>query len=878
MDSQGQPQTGGLRRCGSVLLLTVMVAALTMMAVATPASATSSGAAAWGENQFGQLGDGTNMGEGTTTNRLERVPVSGLSAVTAVAAKDSVSLALVNGTVMAWGDNHEGELGDGKSDIYPPYPGELNPGPENCYPPPVEPPFYISCSRIPRAVLSGVTAISEGKEFSLALMNDHTVTAWGMDWAGDLGNGGDGYSEQPERGLVAGLHTVKAISAGVFHSLALLEDGTVVAWGDNSAGQLGNPVGPSTCGPNPTPCSTTPVPVSGLEHVIAIAADREQSLALLENGTVMAWGGNGLGLLGNGTTNEAVTVPAPVCAPGATPPCSVANGNVLTGVTAIAAGEQFSMALMADGSVTAWGNNSDGELGTAPESSSYVPVQVNGLAGVTAISAANKYGLALSNGEVSAWGTGFLGNGDPLQLPQMVPVPVVGLRGVAGISAGTSHNLVFGALTAPTVTGVSPSTGSGAGGTSVTITGTGLSEATQVSFGSTPASSFTVSSGSITAVAPAGTGTVDVTVTSSGATSATSSADHYTYVAPPAVSTVTPNLGPTAGGTLVTITGAELTFATGVRFGGTPAVSFIVNSATSMSAVAPAGTGTVDVTVTTPGGTSTTGSGDHYRYVPPPTVKKLTPTKGSAAGATTVTIAGTELSGATAVKFGSASATRFTVASATSITAIAPPGTTGSMVDVTVTTTGGKSAITSADHYSYVAPAPPTVTKLSPTKGLAGGGTLVTISGTEFGGATAVSFGSASAVSFTVNSALSLTASSSAGTAKTVDVTVTTPSGISAISSNDHFQLGPPTITSISPHAGSAVGGSTVTISGTGFGLGPEATAFSFGSTVATSVSCTARTTCTVVVPSHVAGTVDVKATVSGMISPSGSGDQYTYN
>jgi alpha-tubulin suppressor-like RCC1 family protein len=847
-----------------------MVAALTMMAVATPASATSSGTFAWGWNHTGQLGTGgtflqfTLVGYTEGTDQPIEIPeikpagdeslvslgpvgVGGLSGVTAISAGDGVSLAVVNGKVMAWGSNGVGTLGTGNTITHP-----VNPGPQVCQ-------GTGFCSTVPVPVVGlpeEVTAVSAQGEQSLALLKKgETVMEWGRPVAGCSAESREPkYVPVPVGGLPK---EVTAISAGADFNLALLKNGTVMEWGTNLYGELGISTGPEDCGGEPY--SSVPVEVPKLPHeVVAISAGGEHSLALLKDGTVMAWGKNDSGQLDNGSvTNEAAKV------------------SGLSGVTAISAGYERSLALskgtMSKGKVMAWPGPSG------------VPVEVSGLSGlneeVTAISTGGTHSLALlSGGKVWAWGSNGLGElGNGTKLDSAEPVEVSGLSGITGIAAGFYDSMAFTA-SVPTVLSVTPSTGPGAGGASVTITGANLSEVTAVKFGLTPATSFTVNSASITAVAPGGTGTVDVTVASSEGTSATSSADHYTYLAPPTVSTVTPNLGPTAGGTLVTITGAELTFATGVRFGATPAVSFIVNSATSMTAIAPAGTGTVDVTVTTPGGTSTTGSVDHYRYVPPPTVKKVTPTKGSAAGATTVTIAGTELSGATAVKFGSASATRFTVVSATSITAIAPPGTTGSMVDVTVTTAGGKSAITSADHYSYVAPAPPTVTKLSPTKGLAGGGTSVTISGTEFGGATAVTFGSASAVSFTVNSALSLTASSSAGTAKTVDVTVTTPSGISAISSNDHFQLGPPTITSISPHAGSAVGGSTVTISGTGFGLGPEATAFSFGSTVATSVNCTAMTTCTVVVPSHVAGTVDVKATVSGMISLSGSGDQYTYN
>jgi IPT/TIG domain-containing protein len=170
---------------------------------------------------------------------------------------------------------------------------------------------------------------------------------------------------------------------------------------------------------------------------------------------------------------------------------------------------------------------------------------------------------------------------------------------------------------APSVTGVSPGTGPTAGGTSVSITGTGFTGATAVSFGSTKAS-FTVSSDTlITATSPAEcAGTVDVTVTNAGGTSTTSSADNFKYVAPtPVVKSISPTSGSTKGGTQVTITGTGFTCATSVSFGTVAASSFTVTSDTQISAVSPAESpGTADVTVTTAGGTSANSSADQFTY------------------------------------------------------------------------------------------------------------------------------------------------------------------------------------------------------------------------------------------------------------------------
>jgi hypothetical protein len=232
----------------------------------------------------------------------------------------------------------------------------------------------------------------------------------------------------------------------------------------------------------------------------------------------------------------------------------------------------------------------------------------------------------------------------------------------------------------------------------------------------------------------------------------------------------------------VTITGANLAGASAVKFGASNATGFIVNSPTSITATSPASAAaTVDVTVTTPGGTSATGEADHYTYSPPPSVSSIAPTAGPTVGGTSVAITGSNLSHVSAVKFGS-SAASFTINSATSITATSPAG--SGTVDVTVTSAGGTSATSAADHYTYVPP--PTVTELTPNTGPSTGGTSVVITGTNFTGTTAVRFGPSSATTFNVNSATSITAVSPTGSG-TVDVTVTTAGGTSATSEADRF-------------------------------------------------------------------------------------------
>jgi uncharacterized membrane protein len=125
-----------------------------------------------------------------------------------------------------------------------------------------------------------------------------------------------------------------------------------------------------------------------------------------------------------------------------------------------------------------------------------------------------------------------------------------------------------------------------------------------------------------------------------------------------------------------------------------------VNSEGSITAVSPAGTGTVDVTVTTPAGTSPTSSADQFHYAPP-TIQRVSPRKGPAAGMTTVTITGANFTGASAVKFGANNATGVKVSSDSSISAVSPAGTARTTVDVTVTTPSGTSAISRKDRFKY---------------------------------------------------------------------------------------------------------------------------------------------------------------------------------
>jgi hypothetical protein len=362
-----------------------------------------------------------------------------------------------------------------------------------------------------------------------------------------------------------------------------------------------------------------------------------------------------------------------------------------------------------------------------------------------------------------------------------------------GGTTATSAADQFTYVVAPAVTAVSPNSGPTAGGTTVTITGTGLVGATDVTFGTTPATGFTINSAtSITATVPSGTGTADIHVTTAGGASATSGGDQFSYVVAPTVTAVSPNNGPTAGGTTVTITGTGLVGATEVTFGTTAATDFTIHGATSITATAPAGTGTVDVHVSTTGGTSAASGGDQFTYTVVPAVTSVSPNAGPTSGGTPVTITGTGLAGATGVTFGTTPAASFRVNDATSIDATAPAGT--GTVDVHVTTLGGTSAANGGDQFTYAAA--PTVTAVSPNAGPTEGGTTVTITGTGLAGAYYVSFGVRPATGFTINSATSITATAPAGDDGTVDIRVNATGGPSEISAADQYTYSSaPTIT-----------------------------------------------------------------------------------
>jgi hypothetical protein len=278
------------------------------------------------------------------------------------------------------------------------------------------------------------------------------------------------------------------------------------------------------------------------------------------------------------------------------------------------------------------------------------------------------------------------------------------VAGAEGVNSAQGAAYVFSTLS-PTVMGITPAQGPAAGGTMVTITGTNLAGATKVLFGAKPAKIESDTDTQIIAVSPAGAaGTVDVTVVTSNGKSTTSAADQFTYLAAPTVTKISAAAGPLSGGTLVTITGSNLAGATAVMFGKVKAFAFRSSPTGQIVAVSPAGTaGTVNVTVTTAGGTSHTSAADKFTYAAAPIIKKIKPVSGPEAGGTRVTITGTNLLNAT-VYFGGVAATNASD-TANTIVVKSPPNSSAGPVDVTVTTPSGASVPSALYQFTYVAPA-----------------------------------------------------------------------------------------------------------------------------------------------------------------------------
>jgi alpha-tubulin suppressor-like RCC1 family protein len=342
----------------------------------------------FGVNSTGQLGDGT------ATQRLLPVQVSGITNGTAVAAGSAFTLVLkADGTVWSFGDNTNGQLGDGTTT-------------QRMLP-------------VQVASLTNVTAIAAGAFHALALKADGSVWAWGYNQFGQVG---DGTTTTPRTTpvQVAGLGPVLAIAAGYAHSAALLGDGTVATWGSNSNGQLGNSTQVNR---------SVPGLADGMTAIHAISAGSNSTFAVRDDATMWSWGFNTSGELGDGTVSTR-TLPVPI--PG------LSAGQALAAACPLGQGGHVLM-IKTDGTVSGWGGNSNGQVGDGTTIDQHSPVPVSGLSSVVAVATGQSHSLAItSDGSVWAWGRNGNGQvGDGTSVDRSLPVKVTEAGFLSKVGAPT---------------------------------------------------------------------------------------------------------------------------------------------------------------------------------------------------------------------------------------------------------------------------------------------------------------------------------------------------------------------------------------------------------------------------------------------------------
>jgi alpha-tubulin suppressor-like RCC1 family protein len=299
----------------------------------------------WGNtagNLSGQLGFPVSGAIGNGSPRL----VPGLTGVVRVAAGgDHTAAVRSDGTVWCFGSNVAGELGDGSD------------------------PRALKASRV--STTGSFVDVAAGYEHSLALRSDGVILGFGRNWA----LLGDGTHDDVCLPKIIAAPAATAISARCYECSALVGTGEVVAWGQGSC-------------PGPLPC--TLAPMTGVTGLVRISTGASHRVGLQADGTVVTWGYNSAGQLGDGTFVDSST-PVVLTSP--------------TSISEVAAGDGHTLALKVDGTVWAWGGNWCGQLGDGTNANRAVPLPVAGLPSIVAICAGGMSSLALdANGAVWEWG------------------------------------------------------------------------------------------------------------------------------------------------------------------------------------------------------------------------------------------------------------------------------------------------------------------------------------------------------------------------------------------------------------------------------------------------------------------------------------------
>jgi alpha-tubulin suppressor-like RCC1 family protein len=283
----------------------------------------------WGSNKLGELGIGTLINSSTP------VAVNELNGVIADSSGAAHTCAvLTDGALYCWGDNEVGELGIGSLNRFAPYG--------------ISSPEQVSA-------VSNAIGVSTGFLHTCAIISGGSIECWGYNQDGQVGNGTVNLARphavtSPVH--VVGITKAAAISAGDFHTCALIADGTVECWGY---------IVPSDFGIRSLLDSPVPVPVAGIKNAIAISSGGFHSCAVLADGAVKCWGANQHGQLGNGKSQDSAK---PVTVVGIRNAVSISSGGF------------HSCAVLAGGAVKCWGGNDEGELGTGTLTASSVPLSV----------------------------------------------------------------------------------------------------------------------------------------------------------------------------------------------------------------------------------------------------------------------------------------------------------------------------------------------------------------------------------------------------------------------------------------------------------------------------------------------------------------------
>ncbi len=401
-----------------------------------------------------------------------------------------------------------------------------------------------------------------------------------------------------------------------------------------------------------------------------------------------------------------------------------------------------------------------------------------------------------------------------------------------------------------------------------------------VTFGGVAATVGVVTSTTIGVTPPAhAPGTVNVTVTDAAGCGTITLAGAYTYYSSPTIASVAPNVGPSAGGTGVVITGTGYlvggTYT--VTFGGVAATAVTATSTTTITCTTPAHVaGAVTVSVADPVHVAATLVGG-FTYYALPTVTGIVPPTGSPAGGTAVTINGTNFltSGSYTATFGGSFATAVVATGATTITCNTPAHAPGA-VNVVVTDAAGQSALL-ASGFTYAGA--PIVTSVVPPQGPTGGGTLLTINGTFTAVDThTVSVGGTACTGVVVSATqIQCTTGNHVTAALNVNVQVNDTTTVQSYTLPSAFSYyTAPTYTSVAPTAGPIGGGTSATITGTNYLVGGTYTIL-FGGVAATGVNVTSGTTIDVVTPAHAAGGVTIQITDAAGQTVSSGANAFRY-